>query len=636
MNKTVGVVIPIYNVEKYLKECLDSVINQTYKNLQVVLVNDGSTDENSFNIAKEYTLKDERFILFDKKNGGLSSARNVGIEYFSGEYILKNKTQILETNSLIEFNIEGNNPYEIYTVYKSYKAFHTAKDLADFIYPSIDYIIFLDSDDYWELDCIEECAKRMNGVDVVWFNSNLILDGVNKTEYRTRMSWSGYDNYLECVISREDWMQHHLKNKITAFWFGWEGMIKFEFLQKINLRFTNGMLFEDNFFGIALFCQLNYIYILPKKIHNYRIRPNSILTNQQTKNLNVKYHYDASWVQVCIDLANFAKQQNNAYFYNFFKKAGFINHYYYHHDGSNLIYYSKDPLNLIPQLNLLKPYFEDIAFYYGAKKRMRNELFYLLGNILLETKSFVKFIQLPRNIVKTVKIYKQGVRNYNIRIKQYPFIALPDIRKYADYDEALNDIQKHLTYKLGQAIKQTMNFWFLGAVFILPFWILYIILKHKYIKNNKKTDNNELLKIVLQQNCSLVELKKQTENKDSFDYLINNIKIKEEYKFIFYKILNMKNKVIIDGTKSCLDLAKFSYFDQNTYFYGFEVNPTSFALLKKEMKINNKIRIMHYYPYVKNTMFRVLHNANDSSKLNLHLMPDIDIPNSEKIRAINL
>ncbi|EGA5519697.1 glycosyltransferase family 2 protein, partial [Campylobacter jejuni] len=56
--KTVGVVIPIYNVEKYLKECLDSVINQTYTNLEIILVNDGSTDENSLNIAKEYTLKD--------------------------------------------------------------------------------------------------------------------------------------------------------------------------------------------------------------------------------------------------------------------------------------------------------------------------------------------------------------------------------------------------------------------------------------------------------------------------------------------------------------------------------------------------------------------------------------------------
>ncbi|EKM1557473.1 glycosyltransferase family 2 protein, partial [Campylobacter lari] len=122
--KTVGVVIPIYNVEKYLRECLDSVINQSYTNLEIILVNDGSTDENSLNIAKEYTLKDKRITLFDKKNGGLSSARNVGIEYFSGEYKLKNKTQTIKENSLIEFNIEGNNPYEIYTVYKSYKAFN--------------------------------------------------------------------------------------------------------------------------------------------------------------------------------------------------------------------------------------------------------------------------------------------------------------------------------------------------------------------------------------------------------------------------------------------------------------------------------------------------------------------------------
>ncbi|ELZ6542054.1 glycosyltransferase family 2 protein, partial [Campylobacter coli] len=72
--KTVGVVIPIYNVEKYLKECLDSVINQSYANLEIILVNDGSTDENSLSIAKEYILKDKRITLFDKKNGGLSSA----------------------------------------------------------------------------------------------------------------------------------------------------------------------------------------------------------------------------------------------------------------------------------------------------------------------------------------------------------------------------------------------------------------------------------------------------------------------------------------------------------------------------------------------------------------------------------
>lgn len=88
-SKKVGVIIPIYNVEQYLRECLDSVINQTYKNLEIILVNDGSTRKENLKIAKEYVLKDSRFILFDKENGGLSSARNVGIEYFSGNIKLQ-------------------------------------------------------------------------------------------------------------------------------------------------------------------------------------------------------------------------------------------------------------------------------------------------------------------------------------------------------------------------------------------------------------------------------------------------------------------------------------------------------------------------------------------------------------------
>ncbi|EAK3321578.1 glycosyltransferase family 2 protein, partial [Campylobacter jejuni] len=135
--KKVGVVIPIYNVEKYLKECLDSVINQTYTNLEIILVNDGSTDENSLNIAKEYTLKDKRIILFDKKNGGLSSARNVGIEYFSGEY----ETQYIEKeNELNVFKIIGDNPQNIYKIYKYKNAL--ASDKLEI--SKIDYIIFLD------------------------------------------------------------------------------------------------------------------------------------------------------------------------------------------------------------------------------------------------------------------------------------------------------------------------------------------------------------------------------------------------------------------------------------------------------------------------------------------------------------
>ena len=83
-HQSIGVIIPIYNVAPYLRECLDSVINQTYKNLHVVLVNDGSTD-GSLEIAKEYVLKDSRFTLFDKENGGQSHARNLGIDYFASK-----------------------------------------------------------------------------------------------------------------------------------------------------------------------------------------------------------------------------------------------------------------------------------------------------------------------------------------------------------------------------------------------------------------------------------------------------------------------------------------------------------------------------------------------------------------------
>ena len=84
-HKNIGIVVPIYNVAKYLERCLDSILAQSYTHFYVALVNDGSSDE-SLEIAKRYVAKDPRFVLFDKPNAGQSSARNVGIGYFAGEY----------------------------------------------------------------------------------------------------------------------------------------------------------------------------------------------------------------------------------------------------------------------------------------------------------------------------------------------------------------------------------------------------------------------------------------------------------------------------------------------------------------------------------------------------------------------
>lgn len=86
MKKLISVIVPVFNVEKYLEKCIESIRNQTYKNLEILLINDGSTDK-SFEICNKYLEIDDRIVLLNKENGGLSSARNFGIDNAKGEYI---------------------------------------------------------------------------------------------------------------------------------------------------------------------------------------------------------------------------------------------------------------------------------------------------------------------------------------------------------------------------------------------------------------------------------------------------------------------------------------------------------------------------------------------------------------------
>ena len=99
MDKKFSVIVPIYNAEKYLRECLDSIVNQTYKNLEIILVNDGSKDD-SLAICKEYASKDSRIILIDQKNSGVSETRNNALKIASGDYI-----QFVDSDDLCELNM---------------------------------------------------------------------------------------------------------------------------------------------------------------------------------------------------------------------------------------------------------------------------------------------------------------------------------------------------------------------------------------------------------------------------------------------------------------------------------------------------------------------------------------------------
>lgn len=86
MNPKVSIIVPIYNVEEYLSNCIQSILNQTFKNFELILINDGSTDK-SLDICMEYKNLDSRIVVIDKKNGGVSAARNAGIKIARGDYI---------------------------------------------------------------------------------------------------------------------------------------------------------------------------------------------------------------------------------------------------------------------------------------------------------------------------------------------------------------------------------------------------------------------------------------------------------------------------------------------------------------------------------------------------------------------
>ncbi len=86
MNPLISVIVPVYNVEEYLPRCIDSIINQTYKNLEIILVDDGSPD-NCGKICDEYAKKDSRIVVIHKENGGQSTAKNMALDIAKGEYI---------------------------------------------------------------------------------------------------------------------------------------------------------------------------------------------------------------------------------------------------------------------------------------------------------------------------------------------------------------------------------------------------------------------------------------------------------------------------------------------------------------------------------------------------------------------
>ncbi|MGI0439570.1 glycosyltransferase family 2 protein [Helicobacter himalayensis] len=291
-NPLISIIVPIYNVELYLRECLESLINQSYTNLDIVLVDDGSLDS-SLEIALEYARKDERIFIVSTSNLGLGNARNIGLEFIKHtplRTMIENPHKQGESICSLTQTHTFTSPTK--TLTQSALQEHFTAITPNFIRANIsninDLVIqelppriihFVDSDDYLSLDCIESCVRAMEISHLEICVHNLIeyFESSKTFKHRQRLGIfkkvqkESYDSGLQLLA----------QNRIYDFYFVWQGCFRSEILNRYNLRFTNGIYHEDHDFGTLLFCLAKKVGYINTEGYIYRSRPNSITSSQR-------------------------------------------------------------------------------------------------------------------------------------------------------------------------------------------------------------------------------------------------------------------------------------------------------------------------------------------------------------------
>lgn len=220
-----SVIIPVYNVELYLKGCLESVRGQSFTDWEAVCVNDGSTD-GSAAILDDYAAKDARFRIVTQPNGGLSAARNAGLDAAKGEYIL-----------------------------------------------------FLDSDDWLEENALEVLSTNLEGEDMLCFSGRRFFEathGFNPSDLLKNGDYqSGMDYYNENALLPRDFA--FVCVVLRAY--------RRSYLIGNGLRFKEGILHEDNLFTPLACYYANEVRVVNACLYNYRVRAHSITNTVDMKRL---------------------------------------------------------------------------------------------------------------------------------------------------------------------------------------------------------------------------------------------------------------------------------------------------------------------------------------------------------------
>ena len=305
MNK-VSVIVPIYNEEKNLKRCIESLINQTYKNLEIILINDGSTD-NSKKIIDSY--KDKRIVAIHKKNTGIGDTRNTGIAKSTG-----------------------------------------------------DYIMFVDSDDYIELNYVEVLLKSLNENKADLAISNYYLDTPNKT-YEIDLKNLGItsikeDEDLLCKINLSPWNKLYKKDLII----------------NNNNKFPYKVKYEDVPFVVEAVIKASKISFVPNYLYHYVIKKSGETITRDERIFDI--------ITICAIVEKKLNQIDYVNKTNFFVKV--------------LSYYLKNS-RYIPNINLRNEFIDAIYIYLKRIDKDWRKCTYLkqeskIKRVIITHKSLLKIV----------------------------------------------------------------------------------------------------------------------------------------------------------------------------------------------------------------------------------------------------
>lgn len=230
MNKPlISVIVPVYNAEQYLRKCLDSIISQTYSNLEIICINDGSTDSSGC-ILDEYASKDSRFRIIHKANEGQAAGRNDALNIATGDLVAN-----------------------------------------------------VDSDDYLEHDAYERVvANFTDEVDMVWFGNNVVgeIEGkaLSDMEEFYRIKRPGVQSVIPAVFQ-------HMSMAV------WNKVVRREMMEKYQIRYPHGMLFEDVCVVSMMAAVMRKICFLPDKLYNYYQRGNSTMADTRDGRKSVHMNF---------------------------------------------------------------------------------------------------------------------------------------------------------------------------------------------------------------------------------------------------------------------------------------------------------------------------------------------------------